>query len=180
MSMDKIVQIALDCGAHKATIVTASQIITSPSFRDMCSSNACGMYGRCWMCPPDVGEIHTLINEVKRYPHGLWYQTVGDIEDSYDFEGMAEVKQRHFRIAQQIEDALCLHLSDDYLHLGAGGCGFCSICAKAEGLPCRFPDRARASLEAYGIDVYNTTKSTELLYINGLNTVTYFGIILFG
>ena len=35
------------------------------------------------------------------------------------------------------------------------------------------------SLEGYGVDVYNTTKDTPLKYINGQNTVTYFGMILF-
>ena len=34
-------------------------------------------------------------------------------------------------------------------------------------------------MEAYGIDVYNTTKNTELKYINGQDTVTYFGMVLF-
>ena len=35
-----------------------------------------------------------------------------------------------------------------------------------------------AILEGYGIDVFNTTKDTPLKYINGENTVTYFGIVL--
>ena len=34
-------------------------------------------------------------------------------------------------------------------------------------------------MEGYGIDVYNTCKPTALKYINGQNTVTYFGIVLF-
>ena len=34
-------------------------------------------------------------------------------------------------------------------------------------------------MEGYGIDVYQTSKPTELKYINGQNTVTFFGIVLF-
>ena len=45
--------------------------------------------------------------------------------------------------------------------------------------PCRFPEKALPSLEAYGVDVYNTTKDTDLKYINGQNTVTFFGMVLF-
>ena len=45
--------------------------------------------------------------------------------------------------------------------------------------PCRFPDKAMPSLEAYGVNVYQTTKSTELKYINGQYTVTYFSALLF-
>ena len=50
---------------------------------------------------------------------------------------------------------------------------------KKEGLPCRNPASAMPSMESCGIDVYNTTKGTELKYSNGENTVTYFGIALF-
>jgi len=34
-------------------------------------------------------------------------------------------------------------------------------------------------LEGYGVDVYSTTKDTPLAYINGENTVTYFGAVFF-
>ena len=34
-------------------------------------------------------------------------------------------------------------------------------------------------MEGYCIDVYRTAKGTDLKYINGENTVTYFGIMLF-
>ena len=34
-------------------------------------------------------------------------------------------------------------------------------------------------MEACGVDVYNTTRETPLKYINGQNTVTYFGMVLF-
>ena len=52
-------------------------------------------------------------------------------------------------------------------------------CAQLEDAPCRHPEEALTSLEGYGIDVYRTSKATDLKYINGENTVTYFGIVLF-
>ena len=59
------------------------------------------------------------------------------------------------------------------------GCGLCKVCGKITGEPCRHPDRALASLESCGMDVYQTTKKTPMKYINGANTVTYFGMVLF-
>ena len=56
----------------------------------LCESNACGNYGRSYMCPPDVGEVETLMGRLKDYRLALVYQTVGTLEDSYDFEGMME------------------------------------------------------------------------------------------
>ena len=39
--------------------------------------------------------------------------------------------------------------------------------------------RALPPMEGAGIDVYRTTKSTDLKYINGANTVTFFGLLLY-
>lgn len=60
-----------------------------------------------------------------------------------------------------------------------GGCRICDTCAKRDNLPCRYPDKALPSLESYGVDVYRTTEPTPLKYINGQNTVTFFGMVLF-
>ena len=91
MTHEAWVRLALDCGAKKATIVEKNQIVLSAAFRDICAQNGCGVYGRCWMCPPDVGDIHVLMDDLKTYTHGLWYQSIGEIEDSFDIEGMTAV-----------------------------------------------------------------------------------------
>lgn len=178
MEHQEMIDIALDAGALKATVIDVSSIVLNAAFRDICKSNGCGMYGRCWMCPPDIGDIDLLMAEVRKYRYGLLYQTVSDIEDSFDIEGMQEAGKRHVMVSQRLEAFLMLQL-DKHLHLSCGGCRLCERCAKVDGLPCRDPERAMPSMEGYGIDVYNTCKTTELKYINGQNTVTYFGIVLF-
>ena len=172
------VDLALDAGACKATIISVEDIVLNAVFRDICKSNGCGMYGRCWMCPPDVGDIETLMAKVRTYRQGLLYQTISDIEDSFDIEGMQEAGRRHVLVSQRLEAFMMLEVGD-HLHLSCGGCRVCERCAKLDGLPCRDPERAMPSMEGYGIDVYNTCKPTALKYINGQNTVTYFGIVLF-
>ena len=166
-------------GADRAAVIDAARIETDRAFRDMCAANACGMYGKCWMCPPDIGDIHELIDKVHSYGQGLLYQTIGTLEDSFDIEGMQEAGFNHARVSQKVESALQGLVPEKHLHLSCGGCHLCEICTKPQGLPCRHPDRALPSLEGYGVDVYNTTKNTPLAYINGQNTVTYFGAVLF-
>lgn len=177
MDHQLLTDLALDAGASKAVVIPAQGIVLSAAFRDICKSNICGMYGRCWMCPPDVGEIEVLMDEVRKYGHGLLYQTISPIEDSFDIEGMQEAAKRHVHVGHRLEAFLMLPL-DKHLHLSCGGCRVCERCAKLDGLPCRDPERAMPSMESYGIDVYNTCKPTELKYINGQNTVTYFGVVL--
>lgn len=169
---------ALAEGAYKATVIPVQSIVLDPSFRDICASNSCGLYGRCWMCPPDIGEIGPLMERVRSFSFGLLYQTVSSIEDSFDIEGMTEAGKHHAQLSQRLEAAV-KPLLGEHLHLSCGGCRLCSRCAKMDGLPCRFPAHALPPMEGCGIDVYSTTKPTDLKYINGANTVTYFGIVLF-
>lgn len=179
MDHQALIDIALDAGVNKAAIIATEDIMMSASFRDICQSNACGMYGRCWMCPPDIGNIDALMAKVRSYKHGLLYQTIADIEDSYDIEGMQKAAKTHIHVGQRLEAFLMLLQLDKHLHLSCGCCHICDRCAKMDGQPCRAPERAMPSMEGYGIDVYNTCKPTPLKYINGQNTVTYFGIVLF-
>ena len=64
------------------------------------------------------------------------------------------------------------------LHLGAGGCRVCPVCGRRTGEPCRFPEKAIGSLEAYGVNVSLLAEAAGMRYINGQDTVTYFGAIL--
>ena len=176
--IDTIVQIALDCGAKGARYLPVSAVVTDPVFRRICEGNACGKFGRCYMCPPDIGPVETLMEKIRQYPHAVLYQSIGTIEDSFDFEGMMEVGHAHCMLSQRIREKLEAVLPG-HLHLTGGGCHLCERCAKLDDQPCRYPEKALSSLEGYGIDVYRTSQATDLKYINGENTVTYFGIILF-
>lgn len=176
---EELIAIPLAHGAFKANIIETGLVETDRSFRDMCASNSCGVYGKCYMCPPDVGEIDALMAEVKKYDYMLVYQTVSELEDSFDFEGMVAAKKRSYPLAQAVRKAFEEKKIRKALHLGAGGCGVCETCGKKTGEPCRFPELAMASLEAYGIHVSKLAKAADMKYINGQNTVTYFGGVLF-
>lgn len=177
--LNTLVAFPLENGAYKSKIIRAECIKTDRSFRKMCESNACGMYGKCHTCPPDAGDIDFLMGQIGTYEYALVYQTVTKIEDSFDFEGMIEAKKQGNRIAQDLRKYF-KHLGiRKVLHLGAGGCGVCEVCAKQTNESCRFPELAMASLEAYGVDVSQLAKVSDMKYINGQNTVTYFGTVLF-
>ena len=140
-------------GAYKAGVVDLQDVRFDRAFRAMCETNACGNYGKCWMCPPDAGDIDALMNEAKSYQKALVYQTVGTLEDSYDFEGMMEAARLHNELSRAL--------------------------AKRTNEPCRHPELAMPSLETYGINVSELAASSGMKYINGQNTVTYFGALLF-
>jgi len=174
-----LVNLAIKSGAYKAEVIPQKQVVLSESFYDICKSNTCGQFGRNFMCPPDVGEVSLLMEKVRAYPHVLIYQTVSQLEDSFDWEGMQAAGKHHVQLSQRLKAELTPFLPQGSLHLSRGGCGLCEVCAKTEDLPCRFPADAMPSVESHGVDVYNTVKDTPLKYINGPNTVTFFGMICF-
>ena len=173
-----LVKIACESGADNAAIVPVSDIQFRREFRAACEQNLCGKFGRCWTCPPDVGDIDELIAKAKKYQYTLVFQTIGELEDSYDIEGMEDASRKHNAILLKIEGEIAPALSD-FLTLGAGGCQICERCAKMDEEPCRDPQKAIASLEAHGIAVSDLAEAGGMKYINGQNTVTYFGGFMF-
>lgn len=179
MTIDSLIEKLPAMGAHKAAVVSVADISFDRSFRSLCESNACGNYGQCWTCPPDAGDIDTLIARAKTYDKALVYQTVSPLEDSYDYEGMMEAGRRTSELSLRIAALTASIPLKKQLHLGAGGCRVCPVCAKRTGEPCRHPDRAMASLETYGIAVSRLAALCGMRYINGPNTVTYFGALFY-
>ena len=172
------VSLALDKGAHKAAQISTKQLRFSEEFRTACEQNTCGRYGKNYTCPPHVGEIAELIDRIKQRKFAVVWQTIYALEDSYDFEGMQRGQSRHNAITLEIAEQARAMLPD-VLVLGAGGCFLCKNCAVNTDEPCRHPDRAISSLEAHGIDVSSIQYITDLKYINGVNTVTYFSGMFF-
>lgn len=175
----KVSELALSKGAYKAAVIPVSDVSVDASFRTLCEQNVCGNYGKNWMCPPDAGDINELMAALRSYTYILVYQTVNTLEDSYDFEGMADAAMKHHRLMYGIREDIEKSGLKRKLFLGAGGCRLCDVCAKRTNEPCRHPDKAIPSLEAYGVNVSKLAVAAGMKYINGVNTVTYFGAVLF-
>ena len=128
--------------------------------------------------PATCGRDRQVDCQDKQRKTAIIWQTVHALEDSYDFEGMQRGQEIHnvltIKIARQARIVL-----DDALVLGAGGCFLCKTCAVVTNEPCRFPREAISSLEAHGIDVSQIEHVTNMKYVNGLNTVTYFSGLFF-
>ena len=178
MDLNQIKQCILDAGAHRIGVVAVEDIDFQPEFRKLCESNACGMFGRSWMCPPLVGEVEELIQSLKAYQWAVVYQTVDELEDRYDFEGMMVAGEKMNRLTTRVRRELAE--VSPLLFLGAGGCRICQRCSKLDGQPCRRPEEAISSLEAYGINVSALAAQAGMQYINGSDTVTYFGAVFLG
>src|SRR5450830_259473 len=97
-----LTSLALQLGATRAAIVKVSDIQFSESFRDLCEMNSCGKFKTSWMCPPAVGPYEELKNQVLSFDQGLVIQTVYQLEDSFDFEGMMNAVNIHDEVFRRI------------------------------------------------------------------------------
>ena len=177
-SLNEILGKLEENGAYKTAVIDVKEVVFNTVFRDICATNACGKYGRNHMCPPDIGDINELIDKAKSFDKVLVYQTITELEDSFDIEGMESAAVLHNKLARLLRvemDKLPLVT----LNLAAGGCQMCKVCAKIDNKPCRHPDEAMSSLEAHGISVSDLAASCGMKYINGKDTVTFFGSVFF-
>lgn len=180
VDFQRFIDAALVRKADRAAVVHVKDILFSQQVREWCKRNACGKYGTNWMCPPGVGDLEELEAAACHYTYGLVMQTVHPLEDSFDFEGMMDGKEAHEKVFRQVYAHLqSLGELGEMLPLNAGACTLCPRCAYLDEQPCRFPEKAMPSLEAYGIDVVDLVAKCGIPYVNGQNTVSYVGLILF-
>lgn len=147
------------------------------SLLKLCEQNACGRYDTSWTCPPGCGDMETLKAQILMHPKGVVLQKKYDLEDSFDFEGMQR-GGRDFNENFKAMMAFCKQNAPRFWALKAGACGLCEQCTYPDA-PCRFPDDARPSIEACGINVTALCKAAGIPYIYGPNTVAYVALFLF-
>ena len=117
------------------------------------------------------------MEKARKYSKAVMIQTTAVMEDSFDFETMMQAakdhKERFGKVVElfRTEDPECLPM-------GAGGCNICKKCTYPDE-PCRFPDKAFTSMEAYGLYVAAECKKAGLEYNYGPNTLTYSSCILY-
>ena len=143
--------IALERGADHAKVIESTKIVTAPWVRMKCQFG-CSGYGRSLCCPP-----YTPTSEQMRL-----------ILDSYTH---AILLHRHWRkdyrvvneFNEMVVDLETLLFFGGYYKAWGLGCGPCMRCTECDTSGrCLHAHKARPSMEACGIDVFNTAKRHDL------------------
>ncbi|MDO4519352.1 MAG: DUF2284 domain-containing protein [Eubacteriales bacterium] len=190
LTIKDLIAEAQKIGFTTVTQMNPATIELLDEVRDMCSANTCGMYGKNWSCPPACGELSFCREKIRQYSDGILVQTVGDVEDSWDFEAMMEIEAMHKAHFSELIEALAPEVSDKpecndkpsmenraILVLGAGACTICRECTYPEK-PCRFPNKRISSLEAYGIVVSELCRRNGVGYYYGSQKMAYTSCVL--
>ena len=171
MTYGQLAALAEETGFTAWAKLDVSTIELKAEVRDMCAANSCGMYGKRWSCPPGCGSLEECADRLKGYTQGILVQTVGDIEDGFDFEAMMEIEAEHKQNFLEMYESL-REAGKKVLAIGSGCCTVCGKCSYPDE-PCRFPDKMVSSMEAYGMLVLQICKDNGLTYYYGADKMAY-------
>ncbi len=168
---EKLIGSALENGFSHAGMLDTATLKTLPEVREMCAVNRCGKYGASWSCPPGCGTIEELEARMHRYSKGIIVQTVGVMEDDFDYEAIVDTEQRHRENLEKFTPVVLAQFPNAF-PMTAGSCSRCEKCTYPEA-PCRFPDKVFPSMEACGLMVNQVCKDNGMKYNHGRHTISF-------
>ena len=166
--LERYCQYALKLGANEARAVDVSEIPVLDAVAFKCRVPQCYGFNTCGQCPPHAPKPAEIRELLKGYSHAvLFVRRVSSKllkRDRDDKERKAAFRSI-LEIVSKLESAA--FYDGHYLAVGfsAGSC-FSSLCdpklgcTLLNGEKCRFPLKARPSMEAVGIDVYSLIASS--------------------
>lgn len=166
--LEKYREKAIDLGATNAVIINTEDIPVDERITLKCQIPRCFGYGTGAHCPPNTLKPSELREILKKYNRAVFF--IKDVQPEVIVRDKATIKERVkvyqdlFDIVNKVESMA--FYDGNYLAFGFGAgscrhtyCGQQETCQALEGGKCRFSLRARPSMEAVGIDVYQMVAS---------------------
>ena len=165
VALEKYAKHALKLGARDAKEIAVDTIVTAAWVRLKCQYG-CGGYGRRLTCPPYSPTPEQTACVLKDYHVALLVHSDGHADATHV---VATIERQAFL--------------DGYYRafaMGSGPCRLCDECNPTDQL-CLHPREARPSMEACGIDVYQTVRSNGFpiaVVENRSCAQNYYGVVL--
>lgn len=170
---EEIYDLTKDYKNFKFDFIDTNTIVVEPWTRLKCQFG-CPNYGKTLVCPPYTPKAEEFVGMVNSYKTAILFEiSLASIED--DIGGIS-------KISVEIEN-LCAHFG--YYKAFGMGAGPCMVC-KSKGEECdldecRYPNEARPSGEACGVDIHKTIENNgyDILGIDEENDSYFcYGIVL--
>lgn len=153
-----LIQEALESGATKAVVISATQIVVDDALAGMCLSPRCENYGLSKSCPPHVSGPTGFKKLLEQFSQGIFFRIDVPTELLYSSQ-RRELFQLLHEIGAGIEQAAVRMGFSSARAFAGGSCKdlFChdypSCAALSKKGKCRNPKKARPSMSGFGIDV---------------------------
>lgn len=167
----------LETGYQEAGVIPTEKLSFHEEVRKICEENQCRCYGTTWACPPAVGSLEDCRERVLKFKFLHLFSKVYVVEDFLDMSSMLEAMKDFKNTARMLDKKIRGTLGPGQI-LSNESCDRCKTCTYPNG-PCRFPDELHHSIEGYGFYVSELAELAGIKYMNGANTVTFFGGVLY-
>ena len=177
--------LAKKLGATNAIPMNARDVVVDERVRLKCLVPPCDDYGLNLMCPPYVMSVQEFREVLSKYTWGVLIQIealipsdmkneiaqANGVATLYGSKKFVNIYKRIFgpirlklhRIVNKVEAKANMLGYRFATGLKAGPCGLCPECAvKNSEKICRHPYQSRPSMEAVGIDVFETAENAGL------------------
>lgn len=163
LDLERYKQKAIELGASQAEVIPARWVEIDERVRLKCYVPRCGNYGRSSYCPPYVPELEFIRKAFSRFHWAVLFRSdVAPVEDFTDWNRYLPHGAKRDRQTMEIVGKIeTMAFADGYylaMGFSSGGCKtiLCGgmQCQVLDSGRCRFPLKARPSMEAVGTDVY--------------------------
>ena len=181
--LSNIISLLKERGASAVVLESIADIVVDERVRLKCRVPVCDSYSKNLMCPPYVPSVAEFREALKNYKQAILLQVSAELNETCTNGPAEEV----FIPARKLHELVNLGEREAFASgyrfaagFIGGCCRLCDECVAAEGgTSCRFPFKARPSMEAVGIDVIATADKAGLpLSFPINNKVTWTGLIL--
>lgn len=156
-SLDKIIKSLKKRGATRGKVIDVQDIIVDERVRLKCQVPLCNSFNRNLMCPPRLPSLTEFREALARFSKAILIQVSGELKKPND--AFRYAKNLHGLVHAGEKEAFEVGFPFAAGFIG-GCCRLCKTCVAAEyhdpPMACRFPFKARPSMEAMGIDVVAT------------------------
>jgi predicted metal-binding protein len=149
--LDNYPEKAKSLGVSRAEIIDTNNVVVGNWVRLKCQYG-CGGYGLCLTCPPYSPTPEYTGRTIGEYSTGILIQV-----ENVTFISRPKTGPRMSNIVADLEREIFLDGYHKAFGMASGPCRLCKPCDTDK--PCKQPHRARPSMEACGIDVYQTARN---------------------
>jgi len=176
--LEGIITYLRENGATEVKIINAADVCIDERVRLKCQIPRCDSYGQNLMCPPYVPSVAEFRTQLSLFSTALLLQISASIKQ-VSSDVYAPANKLHDLVNRGEKAAFEAGFRFATGLIG-GCCRLCEECVIVAGsTKCRFPFKARPSMEAIGIDVFATTEKAGCAVTFPINDeVTWTGLIL--
>jgi predicted metal-binding protein len=170
-------------GASAVKMINISDIVVDERVRLKCQIPVCDSYNKNLMCPPHVPSVAAFREALSCYARAILLQITSPLQEAAAEKPSVDVYATAKKLHELVNMAEKWAFEYNFRFatgLMGGCCRLCDECVAIQhGHFCRYPFKARPSMEAMGIDVVETVKLAGLpISFPIVNEVTWTGLLL--